>query len=281
MRLLELPDAAQRLVGDGTLTLATVEPMREIAQANPELLDAVVEFIGEYAHEIAPDDFAHQPLSILMAAVEASERDVFAAPLGEVPLEAAGLLPDDEATTALIAEARELHKQIHRFSYGDPNIRFTEAETDRARAAGVLLEYGEETPIVTDLAVYQDLCRTAIAAGVEALKQQAAERTQEEDSIFGTPAKKDKPAADDERTTLEKKHRAEMRQLAATAHSANLDLGDSLRSGLTVVDPDDINVARFFVYGLLGQDNPNGWARDTVVVGDRAARDSLCDRRLS
>jgi ParB/RepB/Spo0J family partition protein len=265
VRLLELPDAAQRLVGDGTLTLATVDPMREIAQANPELLDAVVEFIGEYAEEIAPDDFAYQPLSILLAAVEATERDVFAAPLGEVPLKSADLLPNDEPTTALIVEARELHKQINPYSFGDPHIRFTEAEIDRARAAGVLLEYGEENPVVTDLAVYQDLCRTAIAAGVEALKQQAAERTQEDESIFGTPAKKAKPDPEDERTTLEKKHRAEMRQLAATAHSANLDLGDSLRNGLTVVDSDDINVARFFVYGLLGQDNPNGWARDTVV----------------
>jgi len=264
VKLLELPDAAQRLVGDGTLTLATVDPMREIAQANPALLDAVVEFIGEYAHEIAPDDFACQPLSILMAAVDETERDVFVAPLGEVPFKAADLLPSDEPTTALITEARELHKQIHPYSYSDPQIRFTEAEADRARAAGVLLEYGEENPLVTDLAVYQDLCRTAIAVGVEALKQQAAERTQEEESIFGTP-KKDKPEPDDERTTLEKKHRAEMRQHAATAHSVNLDLGDSLRNGLTVVDPADIDVARFFVYGLLGQDNASGWARDTVV----------------
>jgi ParB/RepB/Spo0J family partition protein len=47
VRLLELPDAAQQLLGDGTLTLAAVDPMREIAQANPQLLDAVVEFIGE------------------------------------------------------------------------------------------------------------------------------------------------------------------------------------------------------------------------------------------
>lgn len=265
VRLLELPDAAQRLVGDGTLTLATVEPMREIAQANPELLDVVVEFIGEYAHEIAPDDLAHQPLSILIAAVEATERDIFAIPLGEVPLDNADLLPDDEPTAALIAEVKELHKQIHPYSFGDPHIRFTEADVDRARAAGVLLEYGEENPVVTDLTVYQDLCHTAIAAGVEALKQQAAERSQEEESIFGTPAKKDKPAHEDERTTQEKKHRAQMRQLAATAHNANLDLGDSLRNGLTVVDPDDINVARFFVYALLGQDNPNGWAKDTVV----------------
>jgi ParB/RepB/Spo0J family partition protein len=264
MRLLELPDAAQRLVGDGTLTLATVEPMREIAQANPELLDVVVEFIGEYAHEIAPDDLAYQPLSILFAAVEATERDVFVGHLSEVHLTAVGLIPDDETTTALIAEARELHNQ-NPYSLGDPHIRFTEADVDRARAAGVLLEFGEEIPVVTDLAVYQDLCRTAIAAGVEALKQQAAEQTEEEESIFGTPGKKAEPKPDDKRITLEKKHRGQMRQLAATAHSANLDLGDSLRKGLTVVDTDDINVARFFVYGLLGQDNSSGWARDTVV----------------
>jgi ParB/RepB/Spo0J family partition protein len=264
VKLLELPDTAQRLVGDGTLTLATVEPMRAIAQANPALLDAVVEFIGEYGEELAPDDFACQPLSILLAAVEATGREVFAAPLGEVPLKG-DLLPNDEATAALIAEARELHEQINPYSCGDPHIRFTEAEIDRARAAGVLLEYGEENPVVTDLAVYQDLRRTAIAAGVEALKQQAAERTEEEESIFGTPGTKHNPEPQDERTTLEKKHRAETRQLAATAHNANLDLGDSLRNGLTVVDTDDINVARFFVYGLLGQDNPNGWARDTVV----------------
>jgi ParB/RepB/Spo0J family partition protein len=279
VKLLELPDAAQRLVGDGTLTLATVDPMREIAQANPALLDAVVEFIGEYAHEIAPDDFACQPLSILMAAVDETERDVFVAPLSEVPFKAADLLPSDEPTMALIAEARELHKQINPYSYGDPHIRFTEAEADRARAAGVLLEYGEENALVTDLAVYQDLCRTAIAAGVEALRQQAAERTQEEESIFGTP-KKDKPEPDDERTTLEKKHRAEMRQHAATAHSVNLDLGDSLRNGLTVVDPADINVARFFVYGLLGSDHA-GWAGNTVVsaIALRGIRFVIADFR--
>lgn len=265
VRLLDLPDAAQRLVGDGTLTLATVDPMREIAQANPELLDAVVEFVGENGGEIAPDDLAYQPLSILFAAVEATERDVFVAPLGQVDLKAVGLIPDDESTTALIGEARELHKQIHPYGFGDPHIRFTEADVDRARAAGVLLEYGDENPVVTDLAVYQDLCRTAIAAGVEALKQQAVERSQEEESIFGTPGEKAEPKPDDERITLEKKHRAEMRQLAATAHSANLDLGDSLRRGLTDVDTDDINVARFFVYGLLGQDTSSDWDRGTVV----------------
>jgi ParB/RepB/Spo0J family partition protein len=261
VKLLELPEAAQRLVGDGTISLESVEPMRVIAQASPALLDAALDFIAE-CNEIAPDDFVHHPLSILTSAVEATDREVFAAPLDVVPL-TTHLLTDDETATALTAEARELHKQINPYTYNNPQIRFTEAEIDRARAAGVLLEYGEEKPLVTDLAVYQDLCRTALAAGVEALKQRAVERKEEEESIFG--ATKQKPDPEDERTTLEKKHRADMRQLAATAHSANLDLGDSLRNGLAVVDTDDINVARFFVYGLLGQNNPNGWARDTVA----------------
>lgn len=265
VKLLELPDAAQRLVGDGTLSLATVDPMRMIVQANPALLEAAVDFIGHDEVELAPDDFARAPLSILAAAVEATELDVFAAPLGEVPLKATDLLPDDAPTVALIAKARELHKQIHRFSYGDPHIRFTEADADRARAAGVLLEYGEETPLVTDLDVYRDLCRTAIAVGVDALTQQAAERAEEEKSIFGGPGEKVKPAPDDERSTLEKKHRAQMRAHAATAHGANLDLGDSLKNGLTVVDPDDINVARFFVYGLLSRNHSSDYHRETVV----------------
>jgi hypothetical protein len=138
-------------------------------------------------------------------------------------------------------------------------MRFTEADTDRARAAGVLLEYGDEAPLVTDLALYQDLCRTAIAAGVQALQQQVAER---QETKRGT-TKQEQP--DDERAALATAHRREMRQLAATAHNANLDLGDSLRDGLTTVDPADMAVARFFVYALLGPDNGSGWHSDTVV----------------
>ena len=55
-----------------------------------------------------------------------------------------------EPTAALLAEATELNKQLNPYSWGPPRIRFTEAETDRARAAGVLLEYGDEAPLVTD-----------------------------------------------------------------------------------------------------------------------------------
>jgi ParB/RepB/Spo0J family partition protein len=263
LKLLELPHGAQRLVGDGTLALATVDPMRAIVQANPVLLDAVIEYVAEHADEIEPDDLVHGPLTILMAAVETTERDVFAAPLSQVPLDRPDLLPQDDETTRLLSEARELHKTANPYSYSDPRIRFTEAETDRARAAGVLLENDDETPLVTDLAVYQDLCRTSIAAGIDTLKQQVAEREEQDKRIFGDSSTKGAP--DDERKALDTEHRREIRQHAATAHSANLDLGDSLRNGLTVVDPTDLTVARFFVYGLLGQDSSTGYGQDSVV----------------
>jgi hypothetical protein len=42
------------------------------------------------------------------------------------------------------------------------------------------------------------------------------------------------------------------RDLADQAHGVNLDLGWDLLNGLSKVDPLDINVARFFVYALLG-----------------------------
>jgi ParB/RepB/Spo0J family partition protein len=259
VKLLELPDTAQRMVGDGTLALATVEPMRAIAQANPALLDAAIDFIAEHAEELEPEDLVYRPLLIATEAASASEQDVFVASLGEVPLGDEDVVPQDDATAALVAEARQLHKQLHPYGFGDPHMRFTEADTDRARAAGVLLEYGDEAPLVTDLALYQDLCRTAIAAGVQALQQQVAER---QETKRGT-TKQEQP--DDERAALATAHRREMRQLAATAHNANLDLGDSLRDGLTTVDPADMAVARFFVYALLGPDNGSGWHSDTVV----------------
>jgi len=281
VKLLELPDSAQRLVGDGTLTLATVDPMRTIAQASPALLDAAIEYITEHAGELDPDYLTHRPLTLAAEAAATREEDIFAAPLDEVPLrDQPSLVPQDEATVALVAEAKELNKQLNPYSYFPPNIRFTEAETDRARAAGVLLEYGEENPLVTDFAVYQDLCRTALAAGVRALKQQIAEREEARRETKDEISPK-KAEPDDERATLEKQHRREMRALAATAHGANLDLGNSLKNGLTVVDPADMNVARFFVFGLLGPDGQSSWVNDSVVsaIALRGIRFVIADFR--
>ncbi len=54
--------------------------------------------------------------------------------------------------------------------------------------------------------------------------------------------------------TLDSEHRTSVRQLTGRAHGTNLDLGAALLQKLASVDPADMDVARFFAYGLLGPD---------------------------
>ncbi len=59
------------------------------------------------------------------------------------------------------------------------------------------------------------------------------------------------------------------RELTDQAHGANLDLGAGLLDGLSVVDPADLRVARFFVYALLGPDRE---ASPYSQTGERVQR---------
>jgi ParB/RepB/Spo0J family partition protein len=272
MKLLELPERAQQLVGEGTIALSAVEGMRAIARANPALLEVVLDFVLENAGELEPDDLARRPLELLACAVENCESDdVFLAPLSEVPVQRVEALQLDDQTLALIDEATRLNRQLLGWSQ-PPRFRFSEAEIDRARAAGVLLEYDEETPLVADFDLYQDLCATAITHGVGGLRERIAEREQEAadrtaeqpDTPTGTLTGTQQPPPDP-LSELERKHRAAMRTFAASAHAANLDLGDSLRGGLAVVDPSDIKVAWFFVYALFGADTRNSYNLENPV----------------
>jgi ParB/RepB/Spo0J family partition protein len=263
VKLLELPERAQQLVGDGTIALSAVDGMRAIASTDPALLDLVLDHVAEYAEEYEPDVLARRPLEVLAGAAEERE-DVFLAYLAELPLQRLEALQLDEATLALVDEALKLNTQLTGWSHL-PRFRFGEAEIDRARALGVLLEHGDEAPLVSDFAVYQDLCRTAVAAGVEGLRQRVREREEEREAEGASASAGERAAQSDELSELERSHRRAMRELAATAHGANLDLGESLRSGLGIVDPADINVARFFVYGLLGPDTHNSYNLNNPV----------------
>ena len=267
VKLLELPEHAQQLVGEGTIALSAVDVMRTIAHANPALLEALLDFVREYEGELEVDDLATRPLELLLLAVEDREGDVFLASLSEVPVQQADALQLDEQTLTLIDEATKLNQHLLGWSQ-PPRFRFSETDVDRARAAGVLLEYGEETPLLTDFALYQELCATAIADGVGALRERVSEREEEaaarkaEQPNTPTGTQQAKP---DELSELERNHRGAMRSYAASAHAANLDLGDSLAGGLSVIDPTDINVARFFAYALLGADTANSYNLDNPV----------------
>ena len=69
----------------------------------------------------------------------------------------------------------------------------------------------------------------------------------------------------------------QLRELADRAHGVNLDLGACLLSGLSAVDPSDLDVARFFT---LGRYRPRtNWA-DAATMPIRCARTAPTDRRL-
>ncbi len=123
-------------------------------------------------------------------------------------------------------------------------MRFSEADVDQARAAGVLLELPghRAAPSICDRALYRELCKQALVRGVDELRARVeAKSKQQRSTRERTP-----------REALDVEHRAQLRELARQAHGVNLDLGRALLNDLATVAPDDIDVARFFAYGLLG-----------------------------
>ena len=131
---------------------------------------------------------------------------------------------------------------------GYARVPFEDAEIDQARAAGVLIEFEghRNRGIITDQKLYRELCKQALKRGAaeyaEALVQHRAH----------AKASKPKPGAElDPLADAKRIHREKTRQLADQAHGANLELDARLLTGIEV-DAYDMDVARFFVYGLLG-----------------------------
>ena len=272
MRLLELPEAAQRMVGAGQIALSSVEQLRAIGQVSPELLDALTAYLAD-GNEWAAERLAREPGWVLDAAPrKTSGSKVFAAHLGQVDgYELAGLRLGKKIE-ALFERAVELTRQLDRYAYG-ATVRFGGAEVDQARAAGVVIEFERGYPLIVDRAVYRELVKQAIARTVDELEVKVAERAAEKKANRNRPG--DQPA--DPVADARREEQRQLRELAERAHGVNLDLGASLLTSLATVDPSDIDVARAFVYGLLGADYDSSPYTQT---GERVVRLAVSGIRL-
>jgi hypothetical protein len=157
----------------------------------------------------------------------------------------------------LIKQGAELDKKLRGYSYG-LEVRFSEAEVDRARAAGVLIEFNADSwPIIVDQKLYRQLCRDALKRTIGELEQRVTqcetERVAERQAQRQLPAAPVTPEVAASRDKTRK-----LSAIAEDAHGANLDLGRELMSGLSTVDPADITVARFFV--LCGRPHRTNYA---------------------
>src|SRR5450755_223848 len=139
IKLLELPEQAQQLTGQGVIPLSAVEQLRSIGQVSPELLEAVIAYLGD-GNEWAAERLAREPGWVIDAALRGGTVKVFAAHLSQVDGRELAGLKLGKKTDALYERAGELSKQLDRYAYR-PTVRFADAEVDQARAAGVTIEF--------------------------------------------------------------------------------------------------------------------------------------------
>jgi hypothetical protein len=197
------------------------------------------------------------------ALTHAGNSKVFAAYLDSTSAHEIAELRLGTKTEQLYADAEKLHRQLDRYAYGPPEVRFTDSDVDQARAAGVLIEFERGRPIIVDRTLYRELVKGAIKRTHGELEAKATAVAKEKKSAGASK----QPA--DPVTVAKRERDAQLRELTDQAHGANLDLGHALVHNLAAVDPGDIEVARFFVYALLGADHDSSPYTQT---GERIAR---------
>src|SRR5215216_787512 len=158
VKILDLPERAQQLIGEGVVHLAAVCQLRAIGSVAPELLDAVIAYLDD-GNAWAAERLMREPGWVLDAALTHSPNTkVFAAYLHSASTHEIAGLRLGKKTEQLYADAEKLHKQLDRYAYGPPQVRFSDEDVDQARAAGVLIEFdGPGRPIIVDRPLYREL----------------------------------------------------------------------------------------------------------------------------
>jgi hypothetical protein len=87
---------------------------------------------------------------VIDSALRNGSSKVFAAPLTQLDSYEIADLRLGKKTEALLEEAVKLYKQLDRYAYGAPPVRFAESDVDQARTAGVLVEFENARPMIVD-----------------------------------------------------------------------------------------------------------------------------------
>jgi hypothetical protein len=247
VKILELPEAAQQLVGEGVIALSAVDNLLAVGRVSAELLDALVAYVDE--NRWAADRLSREPGWVLGQAMRAGQVKTFGAHLNQAGSPELDALRLGKKAAEQLADAERLHRQVDRYAYGPPAIRFNEADVDQARAAGVLIEFEHGTPVICDRGLFRELAKGAIARTVDDLRERAAHAATATKAVRKANGPAD-PLADARR-----ERDSRLRAAADSAHAANLDLGVALitasRSSTRATSPSrgsssyaDVGIAR-------------------------------------
>jgi hypothetical protein len=117
VKILELPERAQQLLGDGVIALSAVDQLRAIGSVAPDLLDAVIAYLDD-GNAWAAERLTREPGWVLEAALgHAGDTKVFAAYLHSAGGHEIAELRLGKKTEALYAQAEKLHKQLDGYAY--------------------------------------------------------------------------------------------------------------------------------------------------------------------
>ena len=110
VKILELPERAQQLTGEGVIPLAAVDQLRAIGTVAPDLLDAVIAYLDD-GNAWATERLTREPGWVLDAALTHSgDGKVFAAYLHSAGSREIAELRLGRKTEELYAQAETLHK---------------------------------------------------------------------------------------------------------------------------------------------------------------------------
>ena len=245
--------------------MSAIDNLLAIGDVSSPLVQAVVDTIA--AGKVSGSQLVGNPAWAVGQALRDGPKGTFGAYLNTVDQRELKALRLGKKSDALVVEAEKLHRELDRHAYGPPALRFAEADVDQARAAGVLIEFAgsRDTAIITDQAVYRELAKQTIKRTVEDLRARVTEKGKTKRSSAAQRARTP-------RDELDTEHRANLRELTRQAHGTNLDLGAHLLNDLIVVAPDDMDVARFFAYGLLGRESSSFMGKGSRCADDRGER---------
>ena len=240
LKILDLPEAAQALVGEGVISLTAVDALLAVGAASTRLLDATIAHVVKHPRDSS--ELARNPgwfISRTVASTRAAK--AFAVGVGRLTAHDWGASRSARRSRRCSRRSRTSNARCCP-TPTRVEISLDDVEVDQARAAGVLLELGGNHTLITDRDLYRELLLAAMNRKKEALTAQLAAKDRAKGKTTAKPALSPEEAA-------ERTRRAELRGACDSAHGVNLDIGVALTNGLATVDPADMNVARFFVLG--------------------------------
>ena len=266
MKILELPERAQQLIGEGVIHLAAVDQLRAIGTVAPgaarrrDRLPRRRQRVGRRAAHARARLGARRRAHATPATARCSPPTCTRASAHEIAELRLG-----KKTEQLYAQAEKLHKQLDRYAYGPPQVRFT----DDGRRPGARRRRADRVR-----ARPADHRRPPALPRARQGRDQAHPRRARGQGRRGRQGEEDRARRARRRPTrspsAKRERDAQLRELADQAHGANLDLGARARS--TTSPPSTRATSTSRGSSSTRCSAPTTTARPTRRPGERIAR---------